>query len=282
MLYVVSTPIGNLGDMSQRAIDTLKSCTLIAAEDTRHSAVLKQRFGIDTPMVSYQKHNERARAAQLIERMQSENIDVALITDAGTPCISDPGQALVEAAHAAGIAVTAVPGPSAMVTALSLCGYELSSFSFYGFLSRKAGEREAQLSAIKTSGLDVCVLYESPHRVSSLLEQIEALMPGAHISAFCELTKLYERIFRGTPMQVIAQIEQSGAGERGEYVIVLKVPPHRPSAEQQWSCAQTLIALSLKGLARKDCRTQLKKMGFNHDDIFEAERAVRDFLQAQG
>ncbi|MCL2812300.1 MAG: rRNA small subunit methyltransferase 1, partial [Clostridia bacterium] len=135
-LYVVATPIGNLGDLSPRAVQTLRDCALIAAEDTRVTRKLLTRFGINTPMVSHHRHNEAARTAELLDRMLAEDLAVALVTDAGTPCISDPGYLLVDACVNAGIAVLPIPGPSAMAAALSISGFDCQEFAFYGFLPR--------------------------------------------------------------------------------------------------------------------------------------------------
>ena len=143
-LYVVATPIGNLGDMSPRAIETLKSVDLIAAEDTRVTRALLNHFGIDTPCVSNHQHNEEHRAASLPERMIAEELSVAVVTDAGTPCISDPGSVLAREAAAAGIEVVAVPGPTARASALSVSGFDVREFAFYGFLPR--GKKELRVS----------------------------------------------------------------------------------------------------------------------------------------
>ena len=138
-LYVVATPIGNLGDMSPRAVETLKNVSLIAAEDTRVTRKLTAHFGIDTPLISCHQHNERGRGAEIVERMVNEGISVAVVTDAGTPAISDPGTEIVRAAVEAGIPVVAVAGPTAMAAAVSVSGFDFSSFTFYGFLPRQAG-----------------------------------------------------------------------------------------------------------------------------------------------
>ncbi|MBR6570430.1 MAG: rRNA small subunit methyltransferase 1, partial [Clostridia bacterium] len=139
-LYVVATPIGNLGDMTPRAIETLKTVSLIAAEDTRVTQKLLSAFDIHTPLTSCHEHNERSKAAQIVERMLAENIDVAVTTDAGTPCISDPGSILTAEAIKAGIEVLAVPGPTAMASALSVSGFDMTEFTFFGFLPRQKNE----------------------------------------------------------------------------------------------------------------------------------------------
>lgn len=155
-LYVVATPIGNLSDISPRALETLKNCALIAAEDTRVTRALLNHFGIDTPCVSNHQHNEENRAAPLIERMLAEDIDVAVVTDAGTPCISDPGNVLVHEAAQAGIEVLAVPGATAMASALSVSGFDTREFAFYGFLPRQKKDLEEKLLSIARSGVPDC------------------------------------------------------------------------------------------------------------------------------
>ena len=160
-LYVVATPIGNLSDMSPRAVETLKSVSLIAAEDTRVTRKLTNHFGIGTPLISCHQHNEKSRAPEIVERMLAEDIDVAAVTDAGTPAISDPGVELVRAAVEAGIPVIAVAGPTAMAAAVSVSGFDFSSFTFYGFLPRQGNELKEKLMEIgrKNEG---AVFHESP------------------------------------------------------------------------------------------------------------------------
>ena len=164
-LYVVATPIGNLSDISPRALETLKNCALIAAEDTRVTRALLNHFGIDTPCVSNHQHNEENRAAPLIERMLAEDIDVAVVTDAGTPCISDPGSVLVHEAAQAGIEVLAVPGATAMASALSVSGFDTREFAFYGFLPRQKKDLEEIAEVIREK--DIFKKSCSPSRTAA-------------------------------------------------------------------------------------------------------------------
>lgn len=218
-VYVVATPIGNLGDMSPRAVETLKKADLIAAEDTRVTKKLTTHFEIDTPLVSCHKYNERERAGELIGRMTREDYTVAVVTDAGTPAISDPGVALVHAAAEAGIPVYAVSGPSACVSAVSVSGFDISSFTFYGFLPREKKELKEKLLSIGRRD-EAAVFHESPHRVRDLVQTIGEMLPGCVLSVSCDLTKLHELTLRGTPEEIVTLLDANEKSEKGEYCLV--------------------------------------------------------------
>ncbi|MGN0747119.1 MAG: 16S rRNA (cytidine(1402)-2'-O)-methyltransferase, partial [Aristaeellaceae bacterium] len=202
-LYVVATPIGNLQDMSPRAVETLRQVSLIAAEDTRVTKKLLNVFQLDTPLTSCHQHNEEGKGAYLAERMLAENIDVALTTDAGTPCISDPGYGLVKAAVERGIEVIPIPGCCAAVSALSVSGFDTREFAFYGFLPREKKDLREKLLAMARQ-VPVAVVHESPFRVVELMEVIAQTLPGCQVSASCDLTKLHEKTIRGSAEQVLA------------------------------------------------------------------------------
>ena len=191
-LYVVATPIGNLGDMSPRAVETLKKVGLIAAEDTRVTMKLTAHFDIHTPLVSCHQHNERDKSQSIVERMLSEDMDVALVTDAGTPAISDPGTFLVRRCAEAGIPVMAVAGPSAMAAAMSVSGFDCTEFTFYGFLPRQKNELREKLKDMARCSA-CAIVHESPYRVRELTETIAETLPEARVSASCDLTKLHEK-----------------------------------------------------------------------------------------
>jgi 16S rRNA (cytidine1402-2'-O)-methyltransferase len=217
-LHVVSTPIGNLGDFSFRAIEILRGVALILAEDTRHSRTLLDRYEIKTPVGSYHEHNEAKMTPVLVERLLSGD-DLALISDAGTPLLSDPGARLVRAAIDAGISVTAVPGASALLSALVASGVSADRFTFYGFLPRKGRERSAALAEL-ASLQHTAVLYEAPSRVVDTLADIEAQGAGERFVAVArEMTKQYEEVRRGTVRMLRAYY--SDTPPRGEVVIVL-------------------------------------------------------------
>jgi 16S rRNA (cytidine1402-2'-O)-methyltransferase len=228
-LYVVATPIGNLGDMSPRAREILLGCTLVAAEDTRHSALLMRHFAIATPMVSLHEHNEVERAAELIERMKS-GASIALISDAGTPAISDPGYALVCAAAAAGIEILAVPGPCAAVAALSVAALPTARFCFEGFLPARDAARRTRLQELEGEERTL-VFYESPHRLAETLHDCAEIF-GAERSAVVarELTKMHECVYRGTLAALVVQARQEKDFTRGEIVLLIGGASIQPAA----------------------------------------------------
>jgi len=216
-LYLVATPIGKLEDITLRALRTLKECDVIAAEDTRHTGRLLQHYGISKPLISYFKFNERKRSEQIIERLiQGEK--VALVTDAGTPGISDPGERVVRAVTAAGLRVEAVPGPCALVAALTASGLPAEEFHFVGFLAHKSGRRRSELERLKgVSG--TLVLYESPHRIERLLEELAEVFPARPVVLARELTKKFEEFLRGTPAELMAELQQRTL--KGEFVALI-------------------------------------------------------------
>jgi len=216
-LYLVATPIGNLGDLSPRALEVLRAVDWIAAEDTRHTRGLLARFAVRTPLFSAHAHNESARAEEIAGRLAAGETG-ALVVDAGSPGVSDPGERVVRAAIAAGRPVYAVPGPSAVIAALSVSGLSTAAFTFAGFLPAKAGAREARLSALLARP-ETLVVYEAPHRVRDTLEALARLAPGRRLAACRELTKLHEEVLRGDAAAVLAQV--TAERERGEWVLVI-------------------------------------------------------------
>ena len=280
-LYVVATPIGNLSDMTPRAIETLKSVGLIAAEDTRVTRALLNHFGIDTPTVSNHQHNEGHRAASLIERMLEENIDMAVVTDAGTPCISDPGSVLVHEAAAAGVEVLAIPGPTAMASALSVSGFDTREFAFYGFLPRGKKELREKLLAMKKSGVPVGVVHESPHRVIDLVESIAETLPGCLVSASCDLTKLYEKTIRGTADEVLSMLRANEKAEKGEYCLVLDMSAVELMDEQEAVNASLEAQLFEELLCGSDMRQAvelLTERGMKRNELYRAKMNVQRFF----
>ena len=217
-LFIVSTPIGNMGDFSFRAVEVLRQVAAVLAEDTRHSRHLLDRYAIATPLVPYHEHNEATTTPRLIERLRGGE-GLALISDAGTPLLSDPGARLVQAAVEAGIVVSPVPGASALLAALVASGLELGRFTFYGFLPRKGGERRSAIAEI--AGLrHAAVVYEAPSRVADTLAELAAAGAGARATVVArELTKQFEELRRGT-VAVLAAYYHDGP-PRGEVVIVV-------------------------------------------------------------
>lgn len=219
-LYVVATPIGNLGDLSPRARETLAQVALIAAEDTRHTRSLLQAFGIATPLVSLHEHNEAARLGPLVERLRRGEA-VALVSDAGTPLVSDPGFALVRAALDAGIRVTPIPGPTAAITALSASGLPTDRFAFEGFLPSKPGARKNALLELSREARTL-IFYEAPHRLNEvLLAMVEVLGAERRASIGRELTKRFESMYYGTLAELAERSTQDADMSRGELVIVV-------------------------------------------------------------
>lgn len=269
-LYVVATPIGNLQDMSPRAIETLKSVGLIAAEDTRVTMKLCQVFDIHTPLTSCHQHNEDSKGTWLAEKMLAEDIDVAVTTDAGTPCVSDPGYGLVKAAVERGIEVLPVPGCCAAVSALSVSGFDTREFTFNGFLPREKKElREKLVDMARRS--TVAVVHESPYRVVELVETIAATLPGTCISASCDLTKLHEKTIRGTAENVLTQMRQNPKTEKGEYCLVLdfhqvQLPEEKQPAAQVSLEAQ-MTDLLLAGMDLRSAQTALTDMGHKKNAV---------------
>ena len=219
-LYVVATPIGNLDDISARALRVLREVALIAAEDTRHSARLMQHFGIGTPLAACHEHNERDQGGRFLARLQAGE-DVALISDAGTPLISDPGYHLVRQARAAGIAVVPVPGACALIAALSAAGLPSDRFIFEGFLPAKAAGRRARLELVKEEPRTL-IFYEAPHRILECLQDLEAVFGGERLALLArELTKTFETL-KGLPLaELRAFVEADSNQQRGECVVLV-------------------------------------------------------------
>ena len=216
-LYLVATPIGNLEDITQRALRTLKECDVVAAEDTRRTGQLLKHFGISRPMLSYFQFNEAKRSEEIIGRLQRGE-KVALVTDAGSPGISDPGERVVRAALAAGWRVESVPGPSALVAALTASGLPTDEFHFIGFLPHKSGQRRKQLERLK--GYEgTLVLYESPYRVERLLGELNELFAGRLVVLARELTKKFEEYLRGTSAQLLEVLKSRSL--KGEFVVLV-------------------------------------------------------------
>ncbi|HXU76301.1 MAG TPA: 16S rRNA (cytidine(1402)-2'-O)-methyltransferase [Methylomirabilota bacterium] len=216
-LYLVATPIGNLEDITLRALRTLKECDLVAAEDTRRTGQLLKHFGISRPLVSYFQFNEAKRSEEIISRLQRGE-KVALVTDAGSPGISDPGERVVRAAVAAGLHVEPVPGPSALVAALTASGLPSDEFHFIGFLPHKSGQRRNQLERLKAME-GTLVLYESPYRVEKLLRELADILPGRPTVLARELTKKFEEFLRGTPEELLIAVQQRSL--KGEFVVLV-------------------------------------------------------------
>ena len=216
-LFLVATPIGNLEDVSARALRVLREVDLVAAEDTRHTRRLLQHFGIEARVVSLHEHNERARATSLVERVRGGE-SVALVTDAGSPGIADPGFPVVRAAVAEGVRVESIPGPSAVIAALQVSGLPTDAFLFAGFLPPRGAARRRRLEELSRLR-ETVVVFESPHRIEACLADLEAVWAQRPIALVRELTKVHEQVLRGTPREVREALRAEW--RRGEMVLVL-------------------------------------------------------------
>jgi 16S rRNA (cytidine1402-2'-O)-methyltransferase len=275
-LVLVATPIGNLGDISQRAIETLKAADIICCEDTRHSGKLLAHFGVTgKKLVVINEHTEYDAREEIVSLVTSGS-NVALITDAGTPGISDPGERLVVAVINAGGVVTAVPGPSALTMALVISGLPTSRFVFEGFLPRSGAERTERL-AMATTESRTTVFYEAPHRLVKTLSDLTTAcgaMRGVVLAR--ELTKLHEEIWRGTLQD--ANMHVAKTEPRGEYVIILEPakPPAPPTDEELLAAIRAEIA---KGVSRKDSAARVSaRFGVAKRTVYELALQVRDNL----
>ncbi|BFM06219.1 16S rRNA (cytidine(1402)-2'-O)-methyltransferase [Halioxenophilus aromaticivorans] len=247
-LFIVATPIGNLGDMVPRAVETLQTVDVIAAEDTRHSSRLLSHFKIKTPMVAYHDHNDGQRTAQLIERLQSGQ-RVALISDAGTPLISDPGYRLVAEARAAGVVVIPIPGACALIAALSASGLPTDRFQFEGFLPAKQVARQKVLHSLADSTATM-LFYEAPHRVVDSLQDIEQVLGGQRRVVLArELSKTFETFIDGAAAEVLSQVTADSNQQRGE--MVLMVAGVEPVKRDIDPAAQQLMRLLMPHLPLK-------------------------------
>ncbi|MBQ3781834.1 MAG: 16S rRNA (cytidine(1402)-2'-O)-methyltransferase [Lachnospiraceae bacterium] len=271
-LYLCATPIGNLEDITFRVVNTLKSVDLIAAEDTRNSIKLLNHFDIKVPMTSYHEFNKYDKAKVLVQKML-EGTNVAVITDAGTPGISDPGEELVRQAHEAGIKVTSLPGPVACVTALTMSGLPTRRFCFEAFLPTDKKERALVLEAMNRETRTV-IMYEAPHRLRKTLEELLEKMGNRKITICKELTKKHEKTFLTTISEAIAFYEETDP--RGEYVLVIEGRTHQDIKEeeqQKWeeiSIEEHMDIYLGKGMSKKDAmKAVAKDRGISKRDVYQ-------------
>lgn len=283
-LYVVATPIGNLQDMTPRAIDTLKSVALIAAEDTRVTKKLLNVFEIETPLTSCHQHNEETKGAWLADKMLAEGIDVAVTTDAGTPCISDPGYGLVKACVERGIEVIPIPGCCASVSAMSVSGFDTREFAFYGFLPREKKDLKEKLLSM-AKGVKVAAVHESPYRVIELVEVIHDLLPDTHISCSCDLTKLHEKTIRGTAGEVLQMLKDNPKTEKGEYCLILDFHavslPEEKATAAEVSLEAQLVEQMLEGLDLRDAQSELVLQGAKKNAVKQAALRLKKLFMEE-
>lgn len=266
-LYIVATPIGNLEDMTFRAVRILREVDLIAAEDTRHSRKLLTHFGISKPVTSYFDHNKNVKGAQILAKLQ-EGLSVALISDAGTPCISDPGYHLVRDAVALGIPVVPVPGACAAMAALSASGLPTDSFAFEGFLPNRSGKRRERLGSLKGEGR-VLIFHEAPTRLEASLADILEILGDREMVVAREITKVYEEFIRGTVSEVLRTLE--GRLVKGE--VVLLVAPLQEEKKTEEGIVEDLLAqyLHSEQLSVKDAVKRVtQETGVSRSSVYEA------------
>jgi 16S rRNA (cytidine1402-2'-O)-methyltransferase len=258
-LYIVATPIGNLEDITTRAIRILGEVDLIACEDTRQTRKLLDRYGIAKPLVSYHEHNEQARSVDLLREVEAGK-NIALVSDAGTPLIADPGYRLVEQARNRGIAVCPIPGPSALVTALSASGLPTDSFSFHGFLPAKKGQRRRLLEDLRSSQ-GTLVFYEAPHRILDALEDIGEILGPRPVVLARELTKIHEEFLRGTAAELREALGKRSS-VKGE--ITLMIGKGETAQVDDTPLAEAVEKLVESGVARMDAlKTVARQRGLS-------------------
>jgi len=250
ILYLVASPIGNLEDITFRAVRILKECDLIACEDTRHTLRLLNHYGIGKPLISYHDHNEATRSAELIARLHAGS-SVALISDAGMPLVADPGYRLVTAAVAAGISVQPIPGPSALLTALAASGLPTDAFRFAGFLPAKSGQRSSVLEAFSNDSATL-IFYEAPHRILGALADVERIMGARPVVVARELTKAHEEFLRGTARQILDILAARDA-VKGEITLLIgKAGKNDIQQLDETPVEEAVAAYMREGLTRMD------------------------------
>ncbi|MBT5031175.1 MAG: 16S rRNA (cytidine(1402)-2'-O)-methyltransferase [Proteobacteria bacterium] len=266
VLYIVATPIGNVGDISERACETLSKVALVLAEDTRHSGSLLKRLGIKAKLHSYHQHNEEPRSSWAIERLL-EGSDIALISDAGTPLLSDPGFRLVHSAHDHGVRVEPIPGPSSPIAALSAAGLPSDRFFFEGFLPSKASSRRARLSALRGFQYTLAFL-ESPHRISACIQDMVDVFGEAREAVIArELTKLHETIYKDSLGGLVKWLQADQQRTRGEFVIL--VGGAEPEVQSQQETDELLNILLAELGAKQAAAVAAKISGKKRNQLYQ-------------
>ena len=283
VLYVVATPIGNLQDLSPRAADTLREADLIIAEDTRVTMKLCQVFGFHVPLVSCHRHNEENKATDLANRILAENLKAALVTDAGTPCISDPGCEVVRECVSQQIPVIPIPGCCAGIAALSVSGFDAREFAFYGFLPREKKDLKERLKMI-AQGVKVAVIHESPFRIVDLTEVIAETLPEARMTVCCDLTKLHEKTLYGLPRQVLEDLKANEKTEKGEYCVVLDLhgvtmPDEERETSAEWPLEAKLVEEMKKGLTLREAQEVLIARGEKKNAVKQAALTMKKLFE---
>jgi 16S rRNA (cytidine1402-2'-O)-methyltransferase len=282
VLYVIATPIGNLSDIGERALAVLRDVKYILAEDTRHTGILLKHYGISRPMLSLHKFNEMAKSSVILEKIVNSGCDAALVSDAGTPCISDPGSILVELAHQKDIKIIGIPGPCAIATAVSVCGFDASQFTFMGFFPKVAKKKKDAVEQIRNSTIEIFVIYESPLRLIDTLAFLLHNFPNAECAVCNDLTKLYERTIKGSLSDIYSMLALDANVRKGEYVIVFK---RNSLIEKKVEVDISLEAAILDYMVKNNVSLKVavkqlaeKKLG-SKSDLYKASLCMKDRLK---
>lgn len=278
-LYVCATPVGNMSDVSKRLIETLNQVDYILVEDTRRTIKLLNHYEIKKKMISYHKFNEKERSGNVIQDLK-DGKNIALVGDAGTPCISDPGYEVVKQARENEIEVIAIPGPSAVISALSISGFELSSFSFYGFLPRETSKQEKALIDIKNNGIDTFVIYESPNRIIKTLENTQNIFKNAIVLVASDLTKVHEKSIYGPIEQVTNTLKEDEKSNLGEYAIVINKNEKQEEIQNDLSLEALLFDTAVKNKCSiKAAITILNRdSDYSKTDLYNASLNIKEIM----
>jgi 16S rRNA (cytidine1402-2'-O)-methyltransferase len=279
-LYVIATPIGNLSDVSKRMAEALAEANVIAAEDTRVTRKLLSFLGISKPLISCHRHSELYRIDELISQMVNEGQIVALTSDAGTPAISDPGHALVAAAWASNVQVIPICGPSAITSALSVSGYDCGEFAFYGFLPREAGKLREKLRIMRSTGIDIAVIFESPRRIVRLMTALAGLYAECRVTICCDLTKYYELITRGSAEEALEALKENPNAEKGEYCVVIDFFARPPliKDEAQISLEALIFNEMIGGSTLSEAASRIIGQGHSRNQVYKAQLNMKRFI----
>ena len=280
-LYVVATPIGNLSDMTERAIKTLTEVDYILCEDTRNSIKLLNHFNIKNKLIAYHKFNEQEKVNSIIKDLK-EGKNIALISDAGTPCISDPGSIIVKQAKENKINVIGIGGISASITALSISGLDTTSFTFYGFFPREKKEQDKIIEEINNSKVKTFIFYESPKRIIKTLELLKEEIPSLRISVSKELTKLHEKNFYGDINKVINELKSDDKTTSGEYTFIIEKEENKKKEEQSILIESQLVDLVIKNkITVKEAIELLNKENkdLSKKEIYNASLNLKSILK---
>lgn len=283
-LYVIATPIGNLKDITLRALETIEECDILAVEDTRHTLKLLNHYNIKKKMISYHKYNEKERVNLILDLLKNKNLNVGLLTNAGTPCISDPGYIIVKCARENGIEVVPIPGPSAITTALSVSGLPSNQFLFYGFLPNKKTEREKILTKIKNTKVETIIFFESPKRITNLMNLLKDFFPKSTVCVCNELTKMFEKVYYGNIDKVVEEIENNPHKEMGEYTVIIYYNPEEEPSKLNLSVEALIInELVTNNLSLKEAINLVsKKYGISKKEVYNKAINLRNKILNNG